>query len=150
MTLTKVELSSLSPIARRARLSSSAPSLGTPSAASAARAAPDRMTARRLLRMDASPDRLNPGGGRPNGPPDARPPPGLRRSGEASMRSSRRAVIRSGAALAALAALGVPRLGAEELKRARLAIGLKLLNSTFVNVMIGERLGYTKEAGFKL
>jgi NitT/TauT family transport system substrate-binding protein len=66
------------------------------------------------------------------------------------MSTSRRAVIRSGAALAALAALGVPRLGAEELKRARLAIGLKLLNSTFLNVMIGERLGYTKQAGFHL
>jgi NitT/TauT family transport system substrate-binding protein len=66
------------------------------------------------------------------------------------MSTSRRAVIGSGAALAALAALGVPPLRAHELKRARLAIGLKLLNSTFLNVMIGEQLGYTKQAGFKL
>jgi NitT/TauT family transport system substrate-binding protein len=71
------------------------------------------------------------------------------------MTTSRRAVIGSGAALAALAALGnsplaVSSLGAQELRRARLAIGLKLLNSTFLNVMIGERLGYTRHAGFTL
>jgi NitT/TauT family transport system substrate-binding protein len=66
------------------------------------------------------------------------------------MRTSRRSVIQSGAAIASLAALGIPPSIAQELRQVKLAIGLKLLNSTFLNVMIGERLGYTKQAGFHL
>jgi NitT/TauT family transport system substrate-binding protein len=66
------------------------------------------------------------------------------------MSTSRRTVIQSGAAIASLAALGISPARAQELKQVKLAIGLKLLNSTFLNVMIGERLGYTKQAGFHL
>ena len=58
------------------------------------------------------------------------------------MNLNRRDLILSGLAGSALAALGPGRSLAADLRQVRFGVGLKLLNITFMNVMIGEPLGF--------
>jgi NitT/TauT family transport system substrate-binding protein len=60
---------------------------------------------------------------------------------------SRRSLVLAAPAALALAGRAT---GAEGPRTLRLGVGLKLLNSTFTNVMIGERLGYMRQAGCHL
>jgi NitT/TauT family transport system substrate-binding protein len=64
------------------------------------------------------------------------------------MHVSRRSMILSGIAAGALLPLA-PAFG-QNLRTIRLGVGLKILNSTFLNVMIGERLGTLKTEGLHL
>jgi NitT/TauT family transport system substrate-binding protein len=66
------------------------------------------------------------------------------------MRLSRRSLVLAAPAGMAFAALGRHAVRAETLRPLRLGVGLKILNTTFTNVMIGERLGYMRRAGFAL
>jgi NitT/TauT family transport system substrate-binding protein len=68
---------------------------------------------------------------------------------EHGMKLSRRRMLASMSAMSALATL--PGAAAAQASRTvRLGVGLKFLNTTFTNVMIGERLGYNRAAGFAL
>jgi NitT/TauT family transport system substrate-binding protein len=66
------------------------------------------------------------------------------------MTISRRDIMLSGLATGAVAALGQRPAAAADLRHVRFGVGLKLLNVTFINVMIGEPLGFTKQQGFEL
>jgi len=65
------------------------------------------------------------------------------------MRVTRRDAILSG--LAAAATFGSPALAqAQALPTLKFGVGLKILNATFMNAMIGERLGFMREQGYHL
>ena len=66
------------------------------------------------------------------------------------MSLNRRDLILSGLAGGTLAALGPSRALAADLRQVCFGVGLKLLNITFMNVMIGEPLGFTHQQGFQL
>jgi NitT/TauT family transport system substrate-binding protein len=66
------------------------------------------------------------------------------------MTMTRRALIGSGLAAGAAAALPWSAGFAQDLRRVRLGIGPKSMNATVINLMVGERLGYNRAAGFRL
>ncbi|HXP29503.1 MAG TPA: ABC transporter substrate-binding protein [Stellaceae bacterium] len=64
------------------------------------------------------------------------------------MRVSRREAILSGLVAAAF---GVPAWAqCQDLPTLKFGVGLKILNATFTNVMIGERLGFMRQQGYRL
>lgn len=66
------------------------------------------------------------------------------------MMVSRRAFLRSSAAGAALIAGGRAGVMAADIRKIRFGVGLKALNATVINCVIGEALGYNAQEGFSL
>ena len=66
------------------------------------------------------------------------------------MTNTRRHVLASGGATVALMALNAPGILAADAKKLSFGVGLKALNATVINCVIGEALGYNAEEGFTL
>ena len=66
------------------------------------------------------------------------------------MTNTRRQVLASGGATVALMALNTPGILAADAKKLSFGVGLKALNATVINCVIGEVLGYNAEEGFTL
>src|SRR3954447_7901204 len=66
------------------------------------------------------------------------------------MEFSRRTFLKSGGAGAALIMCGGSGLLAADVKKLRFGVGLKALNATVINCVIGEALGYNAQEGFSI
>src|SRR5262245_23123342 len=69
---------------------------------------------------------------------------------EETLPATRREFFASLSAIAAAVAARPPRAAAQDLPRPRFAMGTKSMNATTINMVIGEGLGYNREAGFRM